>query len=317
MKWQKIKIKCQSGDLEGLTGLLLNLGQEELYIEDGALINDLINQKTGAWDYIDPGLLEKNKNEAKIEFYLPGYKNNTDFLAEFSKALQKLKESNGEFTPIEVSDEIIDDEDWQNTWKKFFKPFLIGERLVIKASWEQYSPQADQIVVEIDPGQAFGSGQHATTALCLEALEKVIKPGAKAADIGCGSGILSLAAALLGAEKIDAVDNDPKAVEICRANAALNKAEDKIKVFLGDLSQCLKGEYDIILANIVADAIMALAPQIYPLLKEGGIFIASGIISQRVPEVEKALSQGGYCIREKALRDDWAAYTAVKKGKGA
>lgn len=307
MKWLQVEINCQSREIEGLTGLLYVLGQDELYIEDNALIQELASEKTGEWDYIDAALLCRPPQEGKIFFTLP-LEQEQVFLPALKSA---LKEST--FSGVKLQTRLIDEENWQHTWKDFFHAFEVGPRLAIKPSWESYTPRPGQRVLEIDPGQAFGSGQHATTRLCLEAVEKYLRPGDQAADIGCGSGILGLSAALLSASHVTMIDRDPRALEVCAANAALNGLEEAVTILEGDLSQGLTGPYDIITANIVADAIIALAPQAYALLKPGGYFVASGIIPQRGAEVEQALKQAGYAIAESAAQEDWLLYAARKK----
>lgn len=199
--------------------------------------------------------------------------------------------------------------DWQKEWKKFFHTMKIGMRTVIKPIWEEYLPQPGEIVIDIDPGMAFGTGDHATTAMCLRALERYLQPGDKVADIGTGSGILAIAAALLGAKSVDAVENDARSLDFAAENVALNKLTDKIILSEGDLGSDLSGGYDLIVANIVSDVILRFLPQAAGLLRPGGILITSGIIDSRGQEVEEALAQAGFSLKDKEKEDCWLALT--------
>jgi len=197
--------------------------------------------------------------------------------------------------------------DWQKEWKKFFHTMKIGSRTVIKPVWEEYSPQEGEVVINIDPGMAFGTGDHATTAMCLRALERYLQSGAKVADIGTGSGILAIAAALLGAKSVDAVENDVRSLTFAEENVVLNKLSDSIKLSEGDLGNNLAGDYDLVIANIVTDVILRFLPQAAKLLRPGGILITSGIIDSRSQEVETALPQAGFALIDKENEDNWVA----------
>lgn len=199
--------------------------------------------------------------------------------------------------------------DWQKEWKKFFRTMKIGQRTVIRPVWEEYLPQPGEIVIDIDPGMAFGTGDHATTAMCLRALERYLQAGYKVADIGTGSAILAIAAALLGAKSVDAVENDARSLAFAAENVALNKLSERITLSEGDLGSGLEGGYDLIVANIVTDVILRFLPQAARLLKPGGILITSGIIDTRAQEVEAALPLSGFRLIDKEKEDNWLALT--------
>ncbi|MGI6361404.1 MAG: 50S ribosomal protein L11 methyltransferase [Bacillota bacterium] len=203
--------------------------------------------------------------------------------------------------------------DWLAEFKKGFSGRLIGEKIVIKPTWEKWQADEGQVVIEMDPGMAFGSGDHSTTSLCLQALEKYWQKSAKVADIGCGSAILAIAAALLGAKEVIALDNDDAAVKVALENVKLNRVEGIVRVTKGNLADNLTGKYDIILANIVADPIIKLLPQVKKLLSPAGVFICSGILTARAGEVEKAIAVHELSICEKWHDGCWYAAAVRQK----
>ena len=221
---------------------------------------------------------------------------------------------------LEIGTRIVDEEDWANNWKAYFKPMQIGEKLLVCPSWEEVPEGSTGAVLRIDPGMAFGSGTHHTTRMCLELLEKLISPDMRVADLGCGSGILSIAASLMGARETYAIDIDPVAAKVAGENAALNGIDmDKYFIRTGDIltdaefKKDIAGEkFDIVMANIVANIIIAFAPVVPQLMKDGGMFIASGIIDDRLDEVTEALRENGLKIIEVREGEDWRALLAEK-----
>jgi ribosomal protein L11 methyltransferase len=235
-------------------------------------------------------------------------------IGDFREALASLLTmSDLDEKDITIKQTLAPNVDWVAEFKKHFHMRLIGQNIIIKPSWEEYKPQAGQIIIEMDPGMAFGSGDHTTTALCLAALEKYLPPTATVADIGCGSAILAIAAALLGAQKVWAVDNDAQAVQIAKENIALNKVSHIVQVTCGHLADEGREKFDVIMANIVADPIIELIPRAAHLLVPQGFFIASGILQSRAAEVEEVLLRHGFSIQETWLENGWYAVVAMQQ----
>ena len=212
--------------------------------------------------------------------------------------------------------ENVEDADWENNWKQFYKPMEIGKRLLVIPEWEQ-AGAPDRVELRLNPGLTFGTGSHASTRLCLEGVETYVRPGGRVLDLGCGSGILSIAALLLGAEEAAGVDIDPKAVGVAYENAAINGiGRDRYTVRWGNvvtdhaLQKEFGGEYDVVVANIVADVIIRLAPFAYPCCKPGAPFIVSGVIDERRDEVREALCRAGFAVEAEKAAEGWVALLA-------
>lgn len=273
----------------------------------GIYIEDYSDLEQGAEEIahinlIDEALVSKDRSVAKIHLYIPVEENALE-------AIAFLKERfSAEKIPCSVDSEQVNDNDWNENWKKYFFATEIGERLAICPSWEKYENKQGRVVLSIDPGAAFGTGTHATTSLCLEVLERYITPDVNMLDVGSGSGILAIAAALLGAEKCLGVDIDAQAVKVAKENAQINNVEDKVIFEKGDLTKTVTGKYNVICANIVADAIMALSGSIKPFLEQDAIYIVSGIIDIRADEVKNCLLNLGFKIIEEHIKDNWYAF---------
>lgn len=255
-------------------------------------------------DLIDEALLAKDRAQAVIHIYLSPEANSAEALSYLQARLDAEK------IPYTISTGGVKESDWADNWKQFFKVTEVGERLVIRPTWEAYTPAKDKVVLNIDPGAAFGTGTHATTRSCLQLLEKNIRPAQDMLDVGCGSGILSIAALLLGAKQAVGVDIDPLAVKVAGENAAMNDVADKAHFICGNLADEVQGQFDVICANIVADVVMTLTPDVPRFLKPGGVFIVSGIIDLRGQEVVDCLSKNGFRIIEKIEQENWQAYAA-------
>ena len=293
MQWTDIEItvpQAYAGTAEAIATMVANGG---IYIED---YSDLEQQ---AWeiahvDLIEQELLDKPRDVVKVHMYLAPDENPAEVLPLFKERL----EASG--IPYKLATNGVEQEDWQNAWKKYYHAMDIGKRLAIVPGWEQYD--TDRTAITMDPGMAFGTGTHETTALCLEVLDERVRGGERVLDIGTGSGILAIAALKLGAAAAEGVDIDPMCVRTAGENAARNGVEDRLTVLVGDLSDKASGVYDLITANIVAAAILSLAPHVPALLAPGAVFIASGIIDTRKEEVLAGLRAAGlepFDVREK------------------
>ncbi len=205
----------------------------------------------------------------------------------------------------------VNENDWAGNWKKFFKPTLIGRRLVVKPSWYAFEPRPDQLVVEIDPGMAFGTGLHASTSLSMVLLEKHLRPGSSLLDVGCGSGILMVTAARLGARLVWGTDNDPLAVEVAAGNMRLNRIDPRMfRVLQTDLVKGVKRSFTAVAANILAPVILKLIPQLEGVLQTGGIFFCSGIITNQSDEIALALEKNGFKLTDRIRDSEWVAMAA-------
>lgn len=305
MNWTELTIQVpveQADTAADIANMAVPYG---IYIED---YSDLEQgaREIAHIDLIDEALLQKDRQKALIHIYISEEENAAEALC----YLEAQLDAAGITHTLRESQ--VKESDWADNWKRFFKCTEIGEKLVIRPSWESYEGDGSRQVLDLDPGAAFGTGTHATTRLCLELLEKYAGPGKTMLDIGCGSGILSIAAALLGCDSCVGVDIDPLAVKVAGENAARNQVEKRVRYICGDLAERVEGRYPILCANIVADVIIRLAPEAGRYLTDGGVFICSGIIDIRAAEVEEALQQNGYTVIEMKEQDNWRAYAARK-----
>ena len=322
MEWTEVNIYTATEGIEILCSKLEDLGVKGFSIRDAEDFKEFLDNKYGRWDYIDDDLMGLSECETCITIYLPANEQGQETLTAVRSMLAEMKaaDTEGKYGRLEAELASLREEDWANNWKQYFKPFVIGERLAIKPSWEEFDNTDGRVVLEIDPASSFGTGTHHTTRLCLELIEKYLKNGSRGLDLGCGSGILSIAALILGAKDAIAVDIDPIAETIAYENAALNGiGKDRYTVLTGDvltdsaLREKIEAKrYPIVTANIVASVIIALAPYAAKLLEEGGKFITSGIIDTREDEVAAALTAAGLNILEIRRGGDWRAILAEK-----
>ena len=315
MKWLELKIDAAPAGLEPVSALLEDLGITGLVIDDEGDFQDFLEHNHAYWDYVDDALMQEKKGLCRITFYLEDSPDGYNTLAQVRMALSRVKQEHPEYGRLLLTMENMEDADWENNWKQFYKPMEIGDRLIVIPEWESTGVPEDRVALRLNPGLTFGTGSHATTRLCLTALEKHITGGQTVLDLGCGSGILSIAALLLGADRAVACDIDEKCTDVAYENAALNGVGlDRYTVRWGDvvtdqaLRQELGGPYDVVVANIVADVIKALASTVRPLVKEGGIFLCSGIIDDRAEEVAQCLRDNGWTIAEARSSEGWFSY---------
>ena len=313
MKWTEVLIKVDPQAVEAVTDILYGLGAQGVAIDEPVDVQRLREDEL-YWDYIDEKLLENDTEETKIMAYFSEEETNLpEKIAVIKEKIRNLTEfglSIGSGT-VELSN--VNQEDWESAWKQYFKPVHVTDRIVVKPEWEEYSPQEGEIVIEIDPGMAFGTGTHETTSMCINQIEKNLKSGDTVIDIGCGSGILSMAAVLLGAEKATGVDLDPVAVRVALENVELNNLQDKIDILHGNLTDVIREKADIVVANIMADIILILLEDVREFIKDDGLFISSGIIQEKRAAVEARLLEKNFSIVEVETKGEWCAITAQKK----
>lgn len=325
MEWIEVFIPVSQMGLEPVTGVLYQCGLTGLMIHDEADFQEFMESPHRDWDYIADELLEeKKKLETGITFFLRDNLYGREQLAQIQGALQGLQVSEKELDLGSLSPTIknVQEEDWANNWKQYFKPFPVGEKIMIKPSWEELTEPTDKVILKIDPGHIFGTGTHETTQLCMELSEKYVKAEDLILDIGCGSGILSIAALLLGAQEADAVDIDPNAMQIAYENSDRNEIpREKYHVCAGNiledaaLHEKYSGKkYDLVEANIVADVIIALTKKVPDYVKNGGIFLCSGIITERKEDVLEGLRTGGFLPLEVREKKGWVAIAARYEG---
>ena len=265
MNWTQVKIYTTTEGIEPLTSSLLDLGIGGFVIEDAQDFDEFLHDTTPHWDYIDQDVMKKMKNcETSVTLYVADNPQGMEELAGAREIVARLKarDSEGRYGRLELELDNVNEEDWSNAWKKYYHPVRVGEHLVVCPSWEEYQPQQSDVMLTLNPGMAFGTGTHDTTRLCMELLEKYITPEDSVLDVGCGSGILAITAALLGAKEIKGCDIDEVAVKVAGENAALNKVADRIAFHKGDLTSQVEGSFQLICANIVADVIIRLSQDV-------------------------------------------------------
>ncbi len=306
MDYTRVKIYITAENLELLALTLEDMGVAGVELQEPAMYREFQNkQNEYDWDYVDSSVEELLCVSPNLTFYLEDTPEGIELLDEI---LMELCTS--DIQQIQVAG--VSDEDWKYKWKEYFKPTKITERLVVKPSWETYEKAGEELVIEIDPGMAFGTGTHPTTALCLRLLEKHMENGrSRVLDVGCGSGILAIAAALLGAEQVLGVEIDPVAVAIAKSNVAANGLSENVRIIAGDLTKGLDFRGDILTANLMADLVIALSEDAAVHLSENGVLIASGILIEKKEQVVAALLASGFHILEIPEEGEWCAIAAA------
>lgn len=303
MKWAEISIQTSHEATEAVAEIFYELGASGVLIEDPELVNDYI--RSDAWDYTDIPLAEET-DTVTVKAWLPEDSSLPGRMEQLRLRMDEMGQYLDKGTGSIACSE-IQDEDWANNWKAYFHPEKIGERIVVKPSWEEYTPNDDEIVIELDPGMAFGTGTHATTSMCVNYLEEYVQPGMQVFDVGTGSGILAIASAKLGAAHVQAADYDSVAVKVAKENIAENHEEEKISIFQSDLLKNMTGKADLIIANIIADIIIRMFNDVDAYLNENGAILTSGIIADRIKDVIEAAEKAGFAVDKMSEKAGWAA----------
>lgn len=314
MKWIEVKINTRPEAVEAISEILYQFGATGLAIDE-PIDYEAMKADNLYWDYIDEDEIVKEGLSSVSAYFSEAEEDLEEKIAAIKKRVQELPSFGLEIGDGEISLTEIDQEDWESSWKQYFKPVKITDKIVVKPQWEEYEAQEGELIIHIDPGMAFGTGTHETTSMCIKAIEKNLRPDTNLLDIGTGSGILSIAALLLGAESAVGVDLDPVAVEVARENIAINQLEDKIQILHGDLVAAVEGQFDLVVANIIADAIVILLDSgVKSFVKEDGLFICSGIILEKEGLVVEKLEAKGFKIEEINRDGEWVCITSSHNG---
>lgn len=325
MKWHEITIGTTEEATEMISNFLHEMGAGGVSIEESGTLNKKRDTSLGQW-YELP-LNDIPEGQAVIKGYFSEGIDTDELIAALKPRIEELKEFDIDTGVVTYEAVEVDDEDWATAWKQYFKPLRVSDTLTIKPTWEEYEASEGERIIELDPGMAFGTGTHPTTALCLQTLESVVKGGEDMIDVGTGSGILAIGACRLGVKGVLALDLDPVAVSSATENVRLNDLSEQVEVKLSDLLGVLQGEQpsdennsglritvpvDLVVANILAEIILLFIDDVYQSLKPGGIYIASGVYKNKESDVEQGLIASGFHIVEKRRDEDWIAFVARK-----
>ncbi len=312
MQWTECLLTVNADAVDDVCCLLYDFGIHGLEIIDNTLTSQ--DKKELFVDYIDQSLeVNSNSEEIGIKFYFSQEENVKEKLSIVKEELERLKKQD-KLKICFLQTSLSKEEDWAHNWKKYYKPFRVDDNIIIKPSWEKtIQKKEEDIVIDIDPGMAFGSGTHETTSMCISLIHQYIKQKDSVIDVGCGSGILGITAAKLGAEQVTCIDLDKHAVKIAKDNCCLNEVQETVSVCHGDLLSVVSIKAQIIVANIMADIVMTLTQEIKGYLKPKGLYIASGIILNRLDEVKNHLILHNFEILKVRVKGEWAAVAAVMK----
>ncbi|WP_449445284.1 50S ribosomal protein L11 methyltransferase [Ureibacillus acetophenoni] len=311
MKWTEISFLTTNEAVEAVTNVFHEAGASGVVIEDSTEIVKERKDQFGEIYALNPN--DYPTNGVVVKAYLPAFSFLAETVEEIKLALANLKNFDINIGDQVLQTNLVDEEDWATAWKQYYHPVKISERFTIVPTWESYQPvSTDELIIELDPGMAFGTGTHPTTVMCLQALEKVVKKGDTVVDVGTGSGVLAIGAALLGARKVHALDLDEVAVKSALENVELNKVDHIIDVFHGNLLDSIHEPSDIVVGNLLAEIIMSFTDNAYSIVKPGGKYITSGIIGFKKDEVKQALEKSGFVIEEVLMMEDWVAIIASR-----
>ena len=320
MEWICVSITTTPEGIDPLCGILMQLGVNGFEIEDEGDFTRFLEENKQYWDYVDDELLKQKQGDTKVKIYVSNNESGLETLNAVRARAQELRKELPELGSLEIELLNMNEEDWAENWKQFFHPLRIGERVLIQPEWEPAENTDGRVVFTVNPGMIFGTGSHHTTQLCIEQLEARVRDGMKILDLGCGSGILSIIALLLGAEYADAIDIDPNAERVAYENAARNGvSREKYGVYAGNIltdtalqDKFAQTKYDIVLANIVADVIIPLSDIAPRFMHEDTVFITSGIINSRAEDVYAALSKN-FEIIGNYEKNDWVSLVCIPK----
>lgn len=317
MNYYEVKIYTSPEGIEPLSGVLMMLGHDTFVTEDKSVIDDFLKKKnTYDWDYVDEEVLLMGQDESNITLYMEMSEDSMQQIDQIKAAVSHLSAQDDHklYGRLAVESRLVCDDDWKDRWKEYFKSARITDNIVVKPSWEEYEPKEGDKIIEIDPGMAFGTGTHPTTKMCICHLQKYIESEDDAVlDLGCGSGILSIAAALCGSKVVKGVDIDPDAAAASTENVDKNGLTSQIEIRQGDVTKGLGFTADIIVANLIAPLIIGLAADIAKHLSGKKIFISSGILSEQKEKVSTALEGAGFEIMEIMEEEGWCAIAARLK----
>ena len=322
MKYIQADIHVNREGIEPVLTALMNVDIMDTVVEDPADIADLLDKdQDWEWDYVDDSVIEMQNAEPKVTVYMEDDEEGRRKLAALQGAVEELKKEaaagaygkNVDLGPLTVDVYVEDDSEWKDNWKEFFKPKKGGKHIVVKPTWYDYEKEEGDLVIEIDPGMAFGTGTHETTSLCLRLMEDYMQDGDKVLDVGCGSGILAIAGALLGSPEVLGVEIDPVAVEIAQENLKLNGVTGVARAQYGDLTKGIDFKAEIVVANLMADLVMMLSADVAKHILPGGKYISSGILVEKRDQVAAVIRDCGFDIVE--IREDgmWCAIVATPK----
>lgn len=311
VKWTEISLLTTNEAVEAVSNVFHESGASGVVIEDSTEVKKERVDQFGEIYALNPN--DYPTAGVVVKAYLPASSFIAETVEEIKLALANLKNFD-----INIGDEIlqtalVDEEDWATAWKQYYHPVKISERFTIVPTWEDYKPvSTDELIIELDPGMAFGTGTHPTTVMCLQALEKVVKSGDSVVDVGTGSGVLAIGSALLGAGKVHALDLDEVAVKSAQENVELNKVNDVVEVFHGNLLDSINEPADVVVGNLLAEIIMSFTDDAFSIVKPGGKYITSGIIGFKKDEVKQSLENSGFEIEEVLMMEDWVAIIAKR-----